>query len=230
MTKWLTEDELRRQWDDSSAETFQLEPGTSVTPAAREFLMDRRAALYGDPKRSSSPNKKPEHMTALRGSVLVRKDHPVIRFRGEIDALEAAVIESAFVFQRLGLPALAQEMEEILQFLRQVLRCEVLSLPLPEIQLLGMTEEDIHVRSHEPQRFYGLGHFSPAPEHGEAVARLNLLRTLTRRAELAAYDACKDAHGLLPQREELLRALNRLSSLFYVMMFRVLTREYQHEE
>lgn len=114
-------------------------------------------------------------MTALRGSVLVRKDHPVIRFRGEIDALEAAVIESAFVFQRLGLPALAQEMEEILQFLRQVLRCEVLSLPLPEIQLLGMTEEDIHVRSHEPQRFYGLGHFSPAPEHGEAVARLNLL-------------------------------------------------------
>ena len=207
MTKWLTEDELRRQWDDSAAETFQLEPGTSVTPAAREFLMDRRAALYGDPKRSSSPSKKPEHMTALRGSVLVRKDHPVIRFRGEIDALEAAVIESAFVFQRLGLPALAQEMEEILQFLRQVLRCEVLSLPLPEIRLLGMTEEDIHIRSHEPKRFYGLGHFSPAPQHGSIFsARLrggpSLPPTMPARTRAVFFRSgrifCARSTGSLP--------------------------------
>jgi ethanolamine utilization cobalamin adenosyltransferase len=43
--------------------------------------------------------------------------------------------------------------------------------------------------------------------------------------ELIAYDAFKGQDGV-PNRGDIILALNRLSSLFYVMMFRALTKEY----
>ena len=47
-----------------------------------------------------------------------------------------------------------------------------------------------------------------------------------REVEIAAYTAFKDENGV-PTRGDIARALNRLSSLFYVMMFRAKTGEYE---
>ena len=58
------------------------------------------------------------------------------------------------------------------------------------------------------------------------VANLNKLRTLTRESELVAYRAFKDEYGQAT-REDLIRALNRLSSLFWIMMFKYLTDQYK---
>lgn len=244
----LTEAELRERLKAENLEAmteYRVEPGTIVTPSAKAFLSDNKIRLVtggsaqGDngnlpafqkPARYESVyggwfDEKPENMTALRGTKLVNKTHPVVRFRGRMDSMDARVLAAQFALQKLGYEKTAADLGEVQAYLQEILRCEVLEQPLPERRLLGLSEEEIRARSHTPKKYYGLAHFAAAPEHGEAVAVLNSLRTEVRELELCACDAFQDAHGVL-QRVDLVRALNRLSSLFYVMMFKLLAKEY----
>jgi ethanolamine utilization cobalamin adenosyltransferase len=165
---------------------------------------------------------KPEHMTSLRGDMLVSKDHPRIRLRGRLDGLQARILEAQILFRRLGQEKAVSDLGEVLGVVRAILRCEVLDEPLEQFLLLGMDEEEIRARSHRPKDYYGLQHFFASVDDGEAVITLNSLRTLVREAELAFYDAFKHEDG----RADLALALNRLSSVFYVMMFKAKTGEY----
>ena len=69
-------------------------------------------------------------------------------------------------------------------------------------------------------------HFLPHYKQGEMVAYLNKLRTLARETELIAYKAFKDEYGQT-NREDIIKSLNRLSSLFWIMMFKYLTGKYK---
>ena len=168
---------------------------------------------------------KPEHMTALYGSVLTEKDHPHIILRGKIDSLQARIIEAQLALRKLGQEKAVADLAEVLAFTKEILRCEVLSEELPPMLLFGMDEAEIRVRSHTPKKYYGITHFAPSVDDGEAVVLLNGLRTEVREAEISAYQAFKDEAGQ-PKREDICRAFNRLSSAFYVMMFRAKTGEY----
>ena len=106
------------------------------------------------------------------------------------------------------------------------MRCEVLSEPLEDFSLQGMTEKDLREKSHNPKKYFGIGHEMPTYEMGEIVAALNILRTLTRETELSAYEAFKGEYGQV-EREDLIRALNRLSSVFWIMIFKVRTGKYE---
>jgi ethanolamine utilization cobalamin adenosyltransferase len=57
----------------------------------------------------------------------------------------------------------------------------------------------------------------PAVTDGEGVLRLNRARCAAREAELAAVTAFSDREGN-PAREDILRALNRMSSMLYLLM------------
>lgn len=224
MPDLLTEARLRALIQDQDlgpGQPYTVPADAIVTPAAREFLADRNIPLRY--VQEIPPARKPEHKTALRGAVLVDKDHPVICLRGKLDSLQAAILEVQWSLQDCS--SLVRDLDEVLAHVRDILRCEVTGQPLPEIRLLGLSGDELRARSHDPAQYYGLPHISPAVEHGEAVLRLNRLRTLAREAELAAYSAFGGPKGV-PFREDLLRALNRLSSLFYVMMYRVLAKEY----
>lgn len=171
-------------------------------------------------------DEKPEHMTAIRGPKLVNKDHPVIWFRGKMDSLEARILEVQLAFRKLGMDQIVEDLGSVLAYTREILRCEVLNCDLEERLLLGMNGDEIRRRSHTPKKYYGINHFAAGLEHGEGVIRLNTLRTQVREVELAAYDAFKDEYGV-PRRTDIIRGLNRLSSLFYVMMFKLLAKEYE---
>jgi ethanolamine utilization cobalamin adenosyltransferase len=110
-------------------------------------------------------------------------------------------------------PKWEKELGEILNLAREVIRREVLGEPLPERPLCGMSMEELRSRSHRPQDFYGQPHFMPAVTDGAAVLRLNKVRAIARRAELAAVAA-------VPDREDILKALNRMSSCLYILMIR----------
>lgn len=170
-------------------------------------------------------DEKPEHMTALHGTKLVHKSHPVIRFRGQIDSLQARIVEVQLAMRKIGMHKLTEDLEKVLAYTKEILRCEVLHCPLSEQSFLDMSSDEIRARSHQPKQYYGIHHFATSADHGEAVVLLNTLRTRVREVELAAYDAFNDAYGI-PQRMDIIQALNRLSSLFYIMMFRVHTKEY----
>ena len=183
---------------------FYLAKGDQLTSEARDFLIRERVEILPAPAKTP----KPEPMTHLNGDTLVPKTHPRIFLRGKLDSLE-----SALILCQLQLPALTQPLGELLAQTRRILRCEVLEEPLKGVRLLGLTEEELRRRSHIPQEYYGVPHFMPEASDGETIAHLNRLRCQVRETELAAAAAFPEG-----QREDLLQALNRMSSAVYLLM------------
>ena len=200
---------------------FYLGKGDALTPGAKDWLTRERIEVL--PAELAKPEEyrllngavlreKPEHMTHLHGKVLVPKTHPRIRFRGKIDALEAEL-----VLCQLECATWRFELGEILTLARKLIRCDVMNEPVPEEKLCGLTMEELRQRSHRPQDFYGQTHFMPEFTDGEVVLRLNRCRVMAREAELAGAEAFTDESGNCT-RPDILRALNRMSSMLYILM------------
>lgn len=200
---------------------YYLGKGDQLTSTARDFLRRERIEIL--PGSQARPERyrllsggyaeeKPEHMTHLNGEVLVPKTHPRIRFRGKMDTLEAELI----LCQRIpGAPEGA--LGEILTLARKILRCDVLEEPLIWDTLCGLSEQEQRERSHMPQDYYGQPHFMPQASDGSVIAGLNRARCFAREAELAAVEAFSDREGNL-LREDIPKALNRMSSMLYLLM------------
>lgn len=200
---------------------FYLGKGDQLTSAARDWLNRERIEIFSaaqaKPERyqllsGGFTEEKPEHMTHLNAEVLVPKTHPRIRFRGKMDTLEAELI-----LCQIADAGLVSPVGEILALAREILRCDVLNEPLTPKKLCGLTEEELRRRSHFPQDYYGQPHFMPASSDGPVIARLNRARCACREAELSAVEAFSDRDGI-PTRPDILRALNRMSSMLYILM------------
>ena len=200
---------------------FYLGKGDQLTSGARDWLSRERIEIL--PAEQAKPERyqllaggfaeeKPEHMTHLNAEILVKKDHPRILFRGKMDTLEAELI-----LCQLAAPELEKTVEEVLQLARLLIRCDVLGEPVRETLLCGLTEAEQRKRSHFPQEYYGQPHFMPAAVDGMVIARLNRARCAAREAELAAVAAFQDREGS-PTRPDILQALNRMSSMLYILM------------
>ena len=200
---------------------YYLGKGDQLTSTARDFLRRERIEIL--PGSQARPERyrllsggyaeeKPEHMTHLNGEVLVPKTHPRIRFRGRMDTLEAELILCQLV---PGAPEGA--LGEILDLSRKILRCDVLEEPLRQDTLCGLTQDEQRGRSHMPQDYYGQPHFMPQASDGSVIAGLNRARCFAREAELAAVEAFSNREGNL-LREDIPKALNRMSSMLYLLM------------
>lgn len=200
---------------------YYLGKGDQLTSTARDFLRRERIEIL--PSSQAKPERyrllsggyaeeKPEHMTHLNAEILVLKTHPRIRFRGKMDTLEAELI----LCQRIpGAPEGA--LGEILTLARKILRCDVLDERLIWDTLCGLTQAEQRERSHMPQDYYGQPHFMPQASDGPVIAGLNRARCFAREAELAAVEAFSDREGNLV-REDIPKALNRMSSMLYLLM------------
>lgn len=202
---------------------FFLGTGDTLTPSARDYLQGQRIEIRPADQAKITRyrlasggylEEKPEHMTHLHSDVLVPKTHSRIAFRGAVDSLEAELL-----LCQLACPGLARELGEILELARQLIRCEVMGEPLGEITLCGLTQEEQRRHSHSPQEYYGQPHFMPRAADGEELLWLNRCRCVCRAAELAAVRAFSLSDGTL-SREDIPRALNRMSSMLYLLMLR----------
>ena len=203
---------------------FFLGKGDTLTPGARDWLRSEKIEVLPGEQAEIHEFRllgggyvtvKPEHMTHLNGNVLVEKTHPRIRFRGAMDTLEAEILLCG-----LGVPEKRDALGEILALSREILRREVLEEPLPERKLCGLTAGEIRERSHFPQKYYGQPHFMPDFGDSDGILRLNRLRCAVREAEIRAVAAFLDANGLL-SREDIPKALNRMSSMVYILMIQL---------
>ena len=202
---------------------FYLGSGDQLNSEARDYLQRERIEIL--PAREARPRRyallsggwveeKPEDMTHLNGDFLVRKTHPRILFRGKMDTLQAVLLLAAHYC-----PEERQALTEILQYSHSLLGCEVLEKPVEEKPLLGMTQEEIRHISHFPQEKYGIPHFMPEEADGPEILWLNRARCAAREAELAGAEAFSDREGR-NTREDLLKALNRMSSVIYILMIK----------
>lgn len=169
---------------------------------------------------------KPEDWTHLNGEVLVPKDHPRIRFRGQIDLLQAKVVRvQAELSQGGANGALAADLETVVLLLRQIVRSEVLDEALPPVSIIGLTPEELRRQSHDPEGTFGVEYMKlPHYDLGLVYAALNELRAQARVAETAAVAAFQPR--ATEAQREILRAMNRLSSAFHILMCRVLSGHY----
>ncbi len=205
---------------------FYLGENDRLTPAARDWLQSEGIRLaspteaktaYTTPFGGTFPEK-PEEMTHLFGNILVPKSHPRIVFRGMIDALEAEILLAQEAAQ--DKPSLVAALQEMLDFVRSLIRADVLNEPVAEVRLCGLSAKELREHSHFPQKYYGQPHFMPAHTDGRAMLQLNRVRTVVRQTELACYNAFSDRDGVIT-RSDILTALNRLSSLCWILMIRL---------
>ena len=157
---------------------------------------------------------KPENMTHLHGNVLVPKTHPQIAFRGMLDSLEAKIMSLQVVASENGL-------DEVLAYVRRILSAEVLDKELGEIHLLGLDSAGLRYESHHIKEIYGIPHPMPEYRMGRICIGLNELRTFVRETELAAARAFQS--GDTCTRPDIVEAMNRLSSVIYILFCRQLT-------
>lgn len=224
--KVITEALLRKQFLKELPETFTLTEGQLLTPAAVQFLNDRKISVvkvkdtaragYIAVEDGQNYPVKPEHMTHLIGRQLVPKDHPRIIFRGLIDNFQAEVLLQQQYEEQRGNGSLSKQLEDLFHRAQEILKAEVTGKELEPCDFLGWSEAEIRERSHTPQKYFGIGHLDLSAELSPEVLSLNRLRTLIRRVELAAVTAF--THGEAVERPDILQALNRLSSVIYVMM------------
>lgn len=238
----LTELELRRLHTTKGISSYPVPSGTLVTPAALQFAKDngielktataaavvetagirKQAGVVKNVKFEKA--EKPEEMTHLWGDNLVPKTHPRIKFRGKIDSLQAQLLAVIIESRTWGIKQLSADLEDILKYLRELIKAEVTGMSLADLSFHGWNMDEIRSRSHHPEKYFGTGHLFPSPEHGIVVARLNVLRTLCRETELAGVAAVTEDDQV--RRPDIVTGLNRLNSLFYVMMMMIITRNY----
>lgn len=241
----ITETSLRAELRNKKIDQYTISKTTKMTPSAIQFLKDRKIELViedenvtckgkPDPIKTSDDlkasakyvllgteciiNEKPEYMTQLHGNKLVYKDHPRIALRGMIDSLQSQLLELQFKVSKAKIETLLNDLSEVLQYIRNILRCEVLEEDFTQSNLIGLNENELREWSHNPMKHFNMKHVLPSYEMGEITIGLNSLRSSTRQVELSAIKAFKNEEGIA--REDLLRALNRLSSCFYIMMLK----------
>ena len=220
-TKDAVRDNIRNR---EGKRVFYLGKGDQLTSDARDFLSRERIEILPAEQAKQETyrllgggyvTEKPEHMTHLNAQVLVPKTHPRITFRGAMDTLEAELLLS-----RQEAPAFDKQLGEILSLARKILRWDVLEEKAEDAPLCGMTMDEIRLRSHRPQDFYGQPHFMPDAKDGRALLQVNRARCAARTAELAAAAAFSDREGK-PTRVDILRAMNRISSMLYLIMIQL---------
>lgn len=232
----ITETELRARWSKTRDKTITLAPGSMLTPSARDFLRAQGIALEitgqgladltneimatarTDTDAGGGKGVKPEHMTHLYDGQLVAKTHPVIAWRGQLDLFDCVLVETQVALAQAGYGELAEALEEVAEFARRLMAAEVRRQPIAFGELFGWTAEQIHEMSHHPDRYFGIPHTAMSYRDGFAVARLHQLRAKVREVELYANRAFGGGGG--EGRPDIILALNRLSSLFYVLICR----------
>ncbi|GHT00336.1 hypothetical protein AGMMS50276_25840 [Synergistales bacterium] len=214
-----------------------------VTPLALEFLRDKSVELvfrsgkesmpytpipdrgeetYIDAQSGEGFSKKPPRMTHLFANQLVPKTHARIALRGKLDTLQGEIIAAQTEAAADGKPSLVKDLGETLSLARELLGAEVMGRGVPPITLFGYSSDELQKVSHHVEENFGFPH--PVPDHnmGRMAALLNLLRTKTREVEIAAEHAFPENTG-----DDILLALNRMSSAFYILLCRLLFGQYE---
>lgn len=238
----ITEKDVRKKYDESNEFKEYVVPRDAlITPAAKEYLLDRKikvifektgsegfkesSLVYFDLNGRKYLNK-PEHLTHLKGNILVPKEHPRIVLRGRLDSLQSKIIETQILAEKLDNKKLSDDLQEVLVFVRGLVRAEVMEEKVHNQEILGMSFDEIHDRSHNPLKFYGVPHLLIDREMGEIAVALNLLRSESREVEIAAYKAFSLNNDSV-SRLDIITSLNRLNSCFYIMIFGNFPRGYK---
>jgi ethanolamine utilization cobalamin adenosyltransferase len=214
--------EKNRKPESAPAPVIKRETGVSTAEQKSADVTPR----YVDYENGAFFTEKPEQMTQLYGNKLVYKNDPVIKFRGKIDKAQAAVVlAQTVVCTNSNSEMLLRDLGNILDILRDLMKCEVLNEPFNNDEIIGLNHEELRAHSHNPKKYYNITQMQlPDYSMGMEYAMLNLIRASIREAEVLAVDAFTDNKKCT--RKDIIEELNRLSSALHVMMCKYLAGKY----
>lgn len=245
--KVITEQLLREELRASEPEIFYIPEGKILSPAAREYLQQRKIKISKDkaPAVVATPvppmpvvaaaveaprpkfvdyetgafyMEKPEHMTHLHGNVLVPKNHPRIVFRGKLDSLQALfVLNQAIIQEGGGSQKLLEDLSGIVHVLREMMRCDVLDEPFYNSRILGLSHAELRERSHDPMKFFQIKQMV-LPDYTLGKEYALLNQLRTAVRETEVSASEAFREGKKCTRSDLIEELNRLSSAMHIMM------------
>ena len=217
----LAERHIRLRFVDEAGRVFAEAPGAAEEPVRQRIHPLTGGAEVATPACllcGQEVARKPEALTHLDSHTLVPKNDPRLKLRGKLDtAIAHAVWAQSELSGDEQRSTLGRWLADVRSALGNVLRAEVTGEEALPVRMGDLDDEAIHRLSHDPLRYFGHDHLVPEQAQGATLARLNLLRTQIREAELAAADVYIDREFNV-LRPDLLQALNRLSSAVYVLM------------
>lgn len=253
--KAITEADLRAQLKASEPDVYYIEEGKLLSPAAREYLQQRKIKIakaceavqmlevksetqaeahesiatafnFIDYETGAYYMEKPEHMTHLHGNVLVVKNHPRIVFRGNLDSLQSLIVlNQSILAEKEGNKKIINDLSEILGILREIMRCDVLEEEFKNETILGLNHVEIRERSHEPLKFYNIKQMI-LPDY--TMGKTYALLNQLRSSIRETEVAASEAFqlGAKCTRKDIIEGLNRLSSSLHIMMCMYLAGQY----
>lgn len=254
--KVITEAILRNELRNSEPSFYCIPEGKILSPAAREYLQQRKIKITKEPPKTESPeaeagpaavktppvelqaryidyesgafyHAKPEHMTQLHGKYLVTKDHKRILFRGKLDSLQALIVlNQAIISGSTKSRRLIDDLSGILSILREMMRCDVLDEEFKNDTIIGLTHAQLRERSHDPMKFYNIKQML-LPDYSMGVEYALLNQIRTAVRETEVAAVGAFRQGTKFIRPDIIQELNRLSSALHIMMCMYLAGEYK---
>lgn len=252
----ITEDALRTELRNTQPEVYYIPEGKILTPAAREYLQQRKikiakegeqpkvspaapAAPAAQMSTAAAPRpkyvdhvtgafymEKPEHMTQLCGNILVPKNHPRILFRGKLDSLQAQVVMAQVLIMEGGMTKLVEDLDDILRVQREIMRCDVLDEEFHNETMIGLTHAELRERSHNPQKFFNIKYMT-LPDYTMGKEYALLNQLRAAVRETEVAAAQAFQEGTRYTREDIIEELNRMSSALHIMMCMLLAGKYR---
>lgn len=250
----ITEEKLRKLEKDRQLDSLKITDKDILTPSAREFLNKKRIDIletgkstvedtkveaekveakeektekklkYRDYITGGLYEKKPEYMTQLFGNDLVVKNHKRIILRGNFDYLQAETVRYWKKYEKNK--KLEADFAQAYRFVRDLYISEIVDSEFKDRDVLGYDVDTLKEITHNTHKYYKTGHlFEINVEYDEAVIDINSLRALSRQCEVSAVEAFY--HDGKVERADMLKALNRLSSIFYLMMLKANNGDYK---
>ncbi len=253
--KVITEAILRDELRCSEPEVYYIPEGKILSPAAREYLQQRKidikkesektvttekapqtvcsaiteqssAAKYVDEETGAFYTQKPEHMTQLYSNVLVPKNHPRIVFRGKLDSLQAIfIVTQAQMKMRASSEKLINDLDNIVCILRELMRCDVLNEEFTNEKIIGLTHAELRERSHNPMKFFKVKQMV-LPDYSLGLDYAQLNVLRTSIRETEVFASEAFRVNRKCTRPDIIEELNRLSSALHIIMCKYLANEY----
>ncbi len=219
--KVLSVEHVKSLIEQSAGQEIKIPASSFLSRKAVEFIRNNHIHVNQESTEEKKEEKK-EYMTSLSGKEMVVKTHPRIVFRGKLDTFQAEILKTQILAEKYGDDELLRNLEELLGYCRNILTAEVLDKPTGECLLFGMKEDELRCVSHHPKTYIGVGHVPPDFHMGEICIELNLLRAKSRELEIAGVQAFYTKNRA--ERNDILTALNRLSSAIYILYCRYLSK------
>lgn len=172
---------------------------------------------------------KPNYMTQTEGNILILKSSKRIIFKAKLEYfLSELLLTTKELEISKGNKKLLENMEALIKFVNDILISESLNKILETRNLLGgKTLDMIKEMASNPKELLGTPHLLELSLKNDInLHRLNKLRALARELETHAVSYFVREDGI--HREDLLQALNALSSAIYILMLKLENGEYKN--